>query len=219
MSLKAISRWEQLNPCALCWTFRIASADDMRKLGTAFARAVLPHQSDRQSAAPCEKEILRIGLDSNGESGLGKTTFAEAMLSAIDQISCVESPHPSEPHGMQGIWHSPKAGWIYLYDCYSGFSEHLISRLKYHRPKIGLPCTVIVEHPYADDDKEFDCLLFLKSDSDGVRRITFAVTANLAGSEGFQKFLDKHSHWMVKPANDNKLTLSKPGAKELFVPS
>lgn len=202
MSLKAVLGSEQLEPNALRWTFRVANEHDMRTLGAAFARAVLP---------PRDRKALRIGLCSNAFSMVGKTTFATGMLETLSEKKSLEHDFIKA----QNVWYDAKAGWIRHYDC--GYDKGMMLpsyRNNKGATSYGLPFTDIVEHPHLEmHNKKFDYLVFFRREGASWsedRHLTFAATPKLARSQRFQNFLKKCAHWMVKPANDNAAVTTAP---------
>lgn len=208
MRLKAVPRQDYLDSSALRWTFHAAKAKDTRALGAAFARAVLPRASDGN-----KDETLRIGLCSGSTPGLGKSIFAEGMITAIKDKRCVENPRGNTvdvrfEDRAQAVWHSPKTGWVRLYDCFCGMAHgFLMSYLKNDTSQYGFPLTDIAEHAHDDkNNKEFDFLVFFARDTGDGRNVTIATTLERARSQRLQEFFSDYARWIIKPTNDNAQT-------------
>lgn len=215
MVLRAVKSIEDADRDTLRWRFYIASAKDMRTLGAAFGRAMLPRQYPSFlgiGLAALPDETFRVGLCSDNRRGMGKSTFTKGLLETVEGKSSLE-----QGKGGQNVWFSPQAGWIRHYECNYVFGK-LPSYYQDDKSKFSTPMTDIVGHPYHDgNDKEFHCLVFFdrpyKGERFKARRVTVEAGPELAQSAKFQDFLKESARLLEKPeSGDGKNSRPLPAA-------
>ena len=169
----------------LAWVFKSASEQDTVRLGTVFARVA-------------QGGGLRVGL--HGAFGAGKTTFAKAVLAALDDKIQVEHFNSLRE---QGRWIVPGHVSLRHYDANLAFVETALPSYFQNRPmnELGLPHIDIAEYPeYDKHDKKFDCLIAFKNSrrNYGIRTMMVMPTDTLAQSPAFEDFIEDSKQYLVQ---------------------
>lgn len=177
----------------------------MMTIAAAFARAILPQ--------PDVPKAVRIGLDSQSNSELGKSTFAAAMIGTLTGKQSVEKNHDFRP---QDVWQIPGAGWVRHYDAGCAWPDAALSSYVFNDAdkKYGLPFTDIVEHPAFDKNNlMFDYMVFFMraGSAPDARYLIFVTSQELALTQKFQTFLDSTAQWLDQ-RNQNGFTRRLPAA-------
>lgn len=191
-------------PGVLRLTFNIASTADMQKLGAAFGRAVVPHA--HEGSQP--DEVVRIGLSSNNQRNLGKSTFGKALVGEIPDLDLFEFADDSQFTG-----YSPQSGTVRFYDCNFSQDWALPSYYANDLTHCSGARTDIVEHPYHDrHDRKFQYMVYfgyaepwykvmwdqLMLHFENPRRVTVDVPAEMGRSGNFQRFVAETSQWLER---------------------
>lgn len=166
-------------PESLCGAYWMASQDMTAKLGAAFARSLMWRSPDDIGAVP----NVRIGLA--GAPDVGKTTFVHGFDSVIDgalvleqseQIAGADTPIMPEswfssslpPKEMvQSLRLTKEMGMVLHRDAMWNkmFKPSRLSNFDSpHR--YGTVAVELIEHPYADENTNYDCIIMFEKRRD-----------------------------------------------------
>lgn len=172
-------QFRKKHPESFCDSFWLASENVTAQLGTVFARALSLRGPDEMAAHPS----LRIGLA--GPSDSGKSTFIKGFMSVFPDAEVLEestqmsAQDPIEPTlswfapfysaklMTQSLVLSKEAGVILQRDALWNKTHEASSLLSLdfmHR--YGNPDIELVEHPHADDNKDFDIMIVVENKRD-----------------------------------------------------
>lgn len=187
--------FRKLNPEAFCDSFWLASQQKTEALGAAFARAL----SHRTPDEILEQPTIRIGLAGAGD--VGKSTFVKGFFGALQDTLTLETSTQlskvstlaevsfpflafSEKELSQSLVLSSEAGAVLHRDAMWN-KMYQPSRLSnfddVHR--YGAVNIELIEHPYADKNKAFDCILMVEKRRDWSLAALFDKHRKFGGAE------------------------------------
>lgn len=173
----------------LSWVFNVATANDMIKLGTAFAQVI-----GTAGKKSFRSKGIRIGLC--GKPAMGKSAFVQGILSTIPIEQTIE-----ELDYGQGVWRMQSEVWLRHYDAALNLrhicpASYWFNDTSKYEPKL----IDIVEHANADRHNQlFDCLLLIEkaNELEKNRNVTVIPMKKLAKSVRFQNFLSEAQQYIL----------------------
>lgn len=171
-------QFRKKHPDSLCCAYWMASKDVTQQLGAAFARSLMWRSSDEIGAKP----NTRIGLA--GAPDVGKSTFIEGFVGAMHSPLFLE--RQTTRSGMnslekvtfpfaniktktmkQSLLHAVEIGSVLHRDALLNRSYSSTRLTNFDDPhRYGTVNVELVEHPYADANNDFDCVIMFEKRRD-----------------------------------------------------